>query len=56
MKIMKLGRVFKKILRTRKKRKRIEIDILASRPKVWDPNLVCVYILIWLYCCFGCDL
>ena len=30
----------------RKKRKRLEHDVLASRYKVWDPNLVCVYILI----------
>ena len=42
--------------RRRKKRKRIELDVLESRSKVWDPNLVCVYILIWLHCCFGCDL
>ena len=28
--------------------KRLELDVLASRSKVWDPNLVCVYIFI---CC-----
>ena len=44
-----LGGVFKKISRRRKKRKRIELDILASKYKVLDPNLVCVYILIWLF-------
>ena len=53
---MKLGGVFKKISSRRKKRKKIELDVLASRSKVLDPNLVCVYILIWLCCCFGCDL
>ena len=52
----KLGGVFKKISRRRKKRKRVELDVLESRSKIWDPNLVCVYILIWLHCCFGCDL
>ena len=31
---MKLGRVYRKISRRRKKRKRIELDILASRSKV----------------------
>ena len=48
---MKLGGVFKKISRRRKKRKRLEFDVLESRSKVRDPNLICVYILIWLYCC-----
>ena len=40
---MKLGGVFKKISKRRKKRKRIELDVLESRFKVWDSNLVCVY-------------
>ena len=30
----------------RKKRKRLQLDVLASRSKVWDPNLVCVYFVL----------
>ena len=52
--LKKISRRRKKM--RRKKRKRLEIDVLASRSKVWDFNIVCVYILIWLCCCFGCDL
>ena len=42
-------------LKEKKEEEEDELDVLASRSKVWDPNLVCVYIFI-LCCCFGCDL
>ena len=44
----------KKRRRKKKKTKRVGLDVLASRFKVWDTNIVCVYnfdlvvLLFWL--------